>query len=665
MLPLPSLDDKTYEQIVEDAIKWIPRYTPDWTDHNAHDPGITLIELFSWLTELQHYYVDQIRSDNEIKFLKLLGQKPRAAKAATTDVTFQFTDGVGTNVVIPRLTLVSTSDGKVVFETEEPFLALPVKLCKVLSFQTSGVVDYSDSNVRAGLHYSVFGQKAVAGSKLYLGFDQPFPADEQIPITFHLYENEPVARCSVVTSEDRCLWVSPSAIIEWEYYSAANGGSWIPLPIEADETLMLTFSGRIIFRAPVDASKRKVDRFKDDLYWIRATIRQAGYELPPKLDRILLNTVPVVQRMTHHNEFVGSSKGLPGQYFELSRFPILPKSIKLQVEEKSGNTLKWNDWKQVDSLDASKPSDPHYVLQAETGRLVFGDGVNGAIPQAASNSDENNLKATVYQSTSGERGNVGIFAIAKWVHPVPEFQGLEMTNWRPAVDGTASETLEDAKIRVRKQIQASHSAVTSEDYEALALSTPGLRVARTKAIPLVDRDGKPAPATVMVVVVPYSEYTNPMPSDGFIRTVCRHLHPHRLITTKLRVIPPDYVKASVDATVHIQSGYDPEATQQKIAALLLKYMHPLTGGTDGTGWPFGRPIYVSEIFDTIEKIPGVECVQNVSITASGKGIKRDAEGNVYTPPHSLIYSDAHQIDTVISEADCRPNGGCHGDKRAK
>ncbi|MFC4808116.1 putative baseplate assembly protein [Paenibacillus sp. GCM10023250] len=659
MLPLPKLDDRTYAQLVDDAKKWIPRRAPVWTDHNAHDPGITLIELFAWLTEQQHYYLDQIRSDNERKFLMLLGQQPSPTKAASAQITVSHRPGHDAPVLVPAHTSVTTREGDAAFETEEPLLATAVKLRKIIGMLPTGVADYSEANVRAGMHFAAFGQQAEAGSRLYLGFDRPFPAGERIPIAFELYDRYPVARNPFAT-DDRCLWIRPSAEIEWEYYSAAAGGSWLPLAIDADETLRLTLSGRMIFTAPADALDRKVGTIDDQLYWIRATVKKAGYELPPKLERILLNSVPVVQRVTVKDEPVGSSNGLPAQYFDLTQCPVLPESLHLLVEENSNTSSEWIEWKRVDTLDASKPTDKHFLLLPDSGRILFGDGVNGAIPQPAHSKNAINIRASCYRTTTGVKGNVGAEAITRWVDPTAALDSLELTNWLPAAGGASQETLEQVQVRTRKQLQSLHSAATSEDYETLALSTPGLRVARAKAMPLQDRNGQPAPGVVMVVVVPYGEYANPVPSGGFLSTVCNHLHPHRLLTTKLRVVAPDYVKASVEADIEVQSGYDAAATKQKAIDALLHYLHPLMGGSDGTGWPFGRPIYVSEIYDVIKRVPGVDCVHRVRIAASGKGIRQDAEGSIFIPPHSLVYSEVHRIDTITADADCEPRGGCHG-----
>jgi len=74
-LPLQNLDDISFEDLVKEAKSLIPVYAPEWTNHNASDPGITLIELFAWLCEMIIYRIDQIPEQNYIHFLNLLGTK--------------------------------------------------------------------------------------------------------------------------------------------------------------------------------------------------------------------------------------------------------------------------------------------------------------------------------------------------------------------------------------------------------------------------------------------------------------------------------------------------------------------------------------------------------------------------------------------------------------
>ena len=72
-LPVPNLDDRHFQDLVDEAKRRIPRYSPQWTDHNVSDPGITLVELFAWLTEQYLFRLNQVPDKNFITFLDLIG----------------------------------------------------------------------------------------------------------------------------------------------------------------------------------------------------------------------------------------------------------------------------------------------------------------------------------------------------------------------------------------------------------------------------------------------------------------------------------------------------------------------------------------------------------------------------------------------------------------
>ncbi len=71
-IAVPNLDDRSYADLVDDARALIPVFDPSWTNHNESDPGITLLELFAWLTEMQIYALDQITDEHRVTFLRLL-----------------------------------------------------------------------------------------------------------------------------------------------------------------------------------------------------------------------------------------------------------------------------------------------------------------------------------------------------------------------------------------------------------------------------------------------------------------------------------------------------------------------------------------------------------------------------------------------------------------
>src|SRR2546430_11434560 len=93
-LQAPILDDRTFDQIVSQAKLLIPRYAPAWTNQSEADPGITLTELFAWMTEMILYRLNQVPDLNYIKFLQLLGIELNSAQPARADITFTLTSSL-------------------------------------------------------------------------------------------------------------------------------------------------------------------------------------------------------------------------------------------------------------------------------------------------------------------------------------------------------------------------------------------------------------------------------------------------------------------------------------------------------------------------------------------------------------------------------------------
>ena len=87
-LPDPQLDDRRFQDIVDEAKTLIPRYCPEWTDHNVSDPGVTLIELFAWMTDLTLYRLNRVPDRQYVTFLDLLGVRLFPPSAASAQVTY-------------------------------------------------------------------------------------------------------------------------------------------------------------------------------------------------------------------------------------------------------------------------------------------------------------------------------------------------------------------------------------------------------------------------------------------------------------------------------------------------------------------------------------------------------------------------------------------------
>jgi predicted phage baseplate assembly protein len=660
----------------------IPRQAQEWTDHNVHDPGITFLELFAWLAENQIYYLNQVPATHEVKFLRLLGFTPQPATPAQASVTFALTNPLN-SVLLPKGTQVAAqqpgSNDLIVFETDVPLQVMPLAVTQVLTSDRTGMRDNTQANDQEDSFYLAFGEGAEQGSSLYVGLEfltsppgefsvaSP-PQVPQLTLMVSLYEKDLPARGThgdewienshavpePGAQQDEPLPFFPSASVVWEYW---NGTQWTTqwpdsTPVlHQDNTCALSWSGHLTFNLPPDLARRKILPLGNDLYWLRCRVMQAGYEIPPRFESLRPNTIPLTQGATIVGERHSLGQQLPQQVVQLAHSPILVGSQSIQVLEADG---QWQEWQEVPDFDASGPDDAHYVLNRVTGAVLFGDGMHGRMPPAGAN----NIRAVIYRYGGGTPGNVGADMLRILLDDSLQ-ESLTASNRQPATGGTAEEELSDTRRRALLDLRVPYQAVTSSDYEYLARATPALRVARAKALPLVEPPGFTARnGLVTVAVVPFGLSPKPLPSAGFVRTVCEHLNRHRLITTEVRVIPPDYVQVAVAATVLLTPRVSALVVRENIVAALQKFLDPLRGGVAGAGWEFGRSVYQSEIYQVIESVSGVDCVMRVGFAAQGNF---QFEGNNIrlTRPHGLVYSGEHQLELIDPAQRCDITGHSH------
>lgn len=199
-----------------------------------------------------------------------------------------------------------------------------------------------------------------------------------------------------------------------------------------------------------------------------------------------------------------------------------------------------------------------------------------------------------------------------------------------------AKTLAKAILEVRKDMKTIHRAVTSEDYEYLLLNAPELEISRVKAIPRYHpKQHQEVPGIVTIVVVPNSPDTIENPDSDFLRNIYQYLDNRRLLTTEVFVIYPEYVEVSVETKVVIKSQYLGETVIDNVRAGLMSFLNHLNGGPDGNGWPFGRPVYVSEIIKVIDAAEGVDYVREVTLN--------EGKNDIFIPKHKLVQSGEHTI----------------------
>ena len=184
---LRNLDDRRWQDLVDDGRALIPLYGPEWTDHNAHDPGITLVELLAWLAKMDIYQLNRITDRAKLKFLALVGFAPQPPHPAAAVLRLNL-QGVTTSVDLPAGVEFSGSDPFGVatrFRILHAVSVLPASLAGVQAKGSAGFRDLTD-RWRRGLPFGTFGDVPEPGAELYLGFDQAIPAGQQLSLYFSL-----------------------------------------------------------------------------------------------------------------------------------------------------------------------------------------------------------------------------------------------------------------------------------------------------------------------------------------------------------------------------------------------------------------------------------------------------------------------------------------------
>jgi predicted phage baseplate assembly protein len=319
---------------------------------------------------------------------------------------------------------------------------------------------------------------------------------------------------------------------------------------------------------------------------------------------------------------------------------VLPGTLKLTIQVSDEGP---EEWREVPDPFDSGPTDNTYVLNRTSGEIRFGDGVNGNIPVAYVGDPDGNVVAREYRFGGGRRGNVPKGAISTLVTPVAGIDAGAVSNLLAAYGGRDEETLDEAKKRAPGSLRSRDRAVTAADFEYLAAQAGTVK--RAKALPRFHPDFPDLrlPGVVSVIVVPDADPSDPMPmpSDGTLRTVCRYLDDRRLLTTEVFVLKPRYQTVQIQAEVVALDTADAAQVHEQIVTSLVDYFHPLRGGDNGRGWPFGGTIHYSRVYQRVFSVPGVGSITRLAIVLDGD--MQEECKDVPIARYGLLQSTEHTI----------------------
>ena len=411
-ITLPKIDDRRYDDLLEEALARIPVHTPEWTNFNRSDPGVTLVEVFAFLTETLLYRANQIPERNRKKFLQLLRIPLRTASAARGIVTI--TNNAATTDPQPLVVSagVEVRAGQVPFRTTRSVDVLPIEG----RFYVKKKITNAAPELKAyyqQLYASYRGNTPEIEPDLYEAVPFPLRDDDSIdlsetidntvwlallvrPSDVALFTPDAMRRrianrtlsLGVVPSleesdaalpEGRPFGAAASVTLRAEVPRLPDSGGLPEDPTQrvAEYQVIPTRSDEDVFSVPgiVDISLPGEGALA---LWNNIDPLEAGVGgLPPAIEdaavdaRVItwirltpstateaqflwmgINTVAIAQQATVLNEVLPNGTGEPDQVARLALAPVLPQTVRVTVTSVLGETTAW---KEIDDLSAAPP----------------------------------------------------------------------------------------------------------------------------------------------------------------------------------------------------------------------------------------------------------------------------------------------------------------------
>jgi predicted phage baseplate assembly protein len=662
----PALDDRSFDDLVEDLLARIPAHTPEWTNPRPGDPGRTLIDLFAWLADTLLYRANLIPERQRLAFLRLLGipMRPAIPAQGLVSLSNEKENAVEAIALQPFATL----SGTVNFETLTELTLLPITaegyykrpldseetakitalvsgLEQIYRLPTGTARPYATSPIFANGTADLQGfdlvDRTVDGCLWLALLAKTKDLVEDVRTALGQSDTGGRQLLSIgvmpgIQAIDPFTETSPIVPIPhvWEISSFVDKQppNYLTLDVIADSTQGLTRRGVIRLALPA-SSLIQTPRLE-----VQTDIDAGVGDRPPRLDMpekserlvawlrlrpsvrlqnlslswVGINAVEIDQRQTITGRMIGQSNGAPLQEFTLPGQSVEAASLELEVEMSQG----FRRWQAIDDL-AIAGRDPVFQLDSEAGVIRFGDGVRGQIPAAGQR-----IRVARMRSGGGSAGNLPPATLT--TINARKLNGemadrLKVLQSLPTQGGVDAETLAEAEQRIPLLFRHRDRAVTETDYKTLAAATPGLRVGRVEILPRFKPHQRLSniPGVVSVMVLPFKPAIlppNPRPDRPFLETVHRYLDARRPLGTELYVIGCQYVPLGVSVGITLRNGSSQETVLNAVRESLRRFLWSLPpGGTDQQGWTLGKTVRDRELEVIVSQVPGVNSVSGINL----------------------------------------------------
>jgi predicted phage baseplate assembly protein len=682
-LPAPNLDDRRFQELVDEAKRMVQKRWPEWTgwtDHNVSDPGVTLIETFAYMVDQLLYRLNRMPDRTYVKLLDLIGLHLHPPTGAVAPVTFWLSAPQRTTTTVPEGTEVATerttragggagsgagggpgagpggngqntSMESVVFRT---MTDLDIVSCRLVAAGSApaagGFTDLTDV-LAAGREVALFSGRPQPGDAFYVGLSAAAPSCVVAVRVFGQVQGYGI-------NPDR-----PPRV--WQ---AWDGRAWVDCEIERDETGGFNRAGVVVLHLPATHVPSVVANRSAG--WLRCVVTpppagESAYEASPRVQRAdaftVGGTVDAIHSLQIDGEVIGTSEGVPGQERYLQHRPVVlaPDPEVIDEIHPGDGGPGTRAWVRVDSFADFGPGDRVFTLDPASGTVRFPPAVRqpdgsvrhfGEVPGSGTI-----LRMRAYRTGGGRIGNVAAHAIRHLRAAIPSINSVD--NRRPATGGVDGESLEEAKARGPLLLRTRDRAVTASDYEHLTREAAP-EVARVMCPDVSASE----PGTVRVLVVPDVRDDGPgagaggagaglrldqlRPSAETLARISEYLEERRVVGVRVVVERPSYQGLTVVARLRARRNANAEEVRDRALAALNRYYHPVLGGPEGTGWPFGRPAQAGEVHAVLQRVPGVDFVEESLLFAydveSGRRDETERE-RIDLAPTALVFSFGHDV----------------------
>ncbi|MFD0676897.1 MULTISPECIES: baseplate J/gp47 family protein [unclassified Paenibacillus] len=493
---------------------------------------------------------------------------------------------------------------------------------------------------------------------LYLGFHIP-PVKGPISMYVSVQQQK-------ITEQDVPL-------MEWQYRQAnynGNGSEWSTLKV-IDDTNGLTRSGTVQFAGPVDFANELL--FGTEGYWIRVMNRDGKYDdrsgiyAMPVVNGLYLNTVAAVQQETISNEYPDQRAGEISSEYQLSRTPVVTETVWVDetgamteeevlrhleqetlemdiIRDSDGHIQRlWVQWLPVGHMAESGDKDRHYTIDRAFGRIRFGNGIHGMVPPKGGLEQ---IKVH-YKVTGGKAGNVAAKTIVNLQNSIAFVGGV--ANPEAAAGGCDAEKQEAALRRGPQQLKHRGRAVTAEDFEWLARDAYP-NISRVKCLANYNALIKPDIGCITLVILPQEGVGGMAAFPELKKQVEKYIlnRASNLVALpeRIQVIQPAFIEVSVTAVVAVQGLEVVVPVELEAIAKLQRFLDPLVGNYDGTGWQIGQEIHLSMFYSLLKSIRSINHVEKLYMTVEKleDGVRTELDVNRLEPLlHGIVVSGKHKV----------------------